>query len=366
MKLGKIISIILFIISLMLVFQFNSIANLVTQNNFKIESEVTFNSNSDFENRATLVTTSKSYVVLDKNVIEMYDSKGTPIWSKPLSSQNTVIASGNKRIAVAEKKAGDIFILDEYGEIQASLLGIGALANIKLFEDQILGVVKADGVLNLYDEKLNLLGMTKLPSGEMVDFDVNIEKQDIIMGILDLSRTDFNSKLVIAGFNGNIISGSNLIQDVILDIIQMKNAFWVVTDNAIRIYDYDSNLLNEVVLDRLINNIYYDANLDTLYLQLMNDASQLDNPKSKHTLVSYNAEGNLIYDVDLNIDDCKGLKRFNDYLCLYNNEELYFIDDAGHIAERYRGEDEIKDVLLTHSNTFGIVYDNRMSIYTAK
>lgn len=366
MKRGKFFSLVVLAMCLLGVFNYSQIGHLFLQNDYKSIEEIDFNTNSDFENRASVAKVQSGFVILEKDTLKFYNAMGILLWTKPLNSQNTLLSTGNHKVVVAEKKAGDVFVLDENGDISASLLGIGAITDVRIFEDKILGVVKSDGNLNIYDEKLNLLGITKLPSGEMIDFEINTEKQDVVMGILDLSRTDFNSKIVIAGFNGNIISGSNLIQDVIFDIHLTSDYMWIITDRQIKLYDYDSQLIKEIDLDRLINVIYYDDDMQKLYLQLTNGESQFDNPRAEQTLVSYDQDGNVLYDIDLTLESSTGMKTFGDKLCLYNENQMVFIESDGKINGNYKGKEVIRDVLLTHDNTFGIVYDNSIEVYVEK
>jgi hypothetical protein len=354
------------ILSLGLVFQANHIVRWFTKTSFEKTQQIEFNKNSDFEYRATLTSMDDAFVVIEKDAVYLYDSSGIRLWSKQLSSQNTLVASGRQKMVLAEKKAGDIFVLDEKGNIMASVLGIGSMQSLKFFDDTYVGAIMTDGTLNIYDEKMNLMGVTKLPNGEMIDFGVNVKRQDIVMGILDLSRTDFNSKLVIAGFNGNIISGSNLIQDVIFDLDLTDDAMWITTDHQLRIYNYDSELLHEISLDRLINGIYFDKAAARMYLQLTNEESELSNPKSKQTLVCYDSGGNVIYDIPLTLTQINGIKGFGNKICIYNDNNVYFYDAEGNLLESYSTVEAIRDVLLTSANTFGIVYDNSMDIYVEK
>ncbi|MBS7526556.1 hypothetical protein KHM83_07700 [Fusibacter paucivorans] len=366
MKRWKFFSVVSLALSIFIVFQGNHIIQWFTKTSFEKVHQIEFNKNSDFEYRATLVNMDDAYVVIEKDAVYLYNATGELMWSKPLSSQNTLVASGKREFVLAEKKAGDIFVIDEKGNIKASVLGIGALQSLKIFDDTYVGAVMTDGTLNIYDEKMNLMGVTKLPNGEMIDFDVNAKRQDIVMGILDLSRTDFNSKLVIAGFNGNIISGSNLIQDVIFDLDLTDDAMWITTDHQLRLYNYDSELLHEISLDRLVNGIYFDEIAERMYLQLTNEESELSNPKSKQTLVCYDSSGKIVYDIPLTLTEINGIKGFDDKMCLYNDNNVYFYDSSGKLLEHYTTVEAIRDVLLTRANTFGIVYDNSMDIYVEK
>jgi len=362
----RLLSLICLGISLLIVFEFDQIWYLFSKTSYENVAQITFNKNSDFEYRATLVNLEHGYIVMEQSSLIYYDHVGNKIWSKNLNSENTLIAEGKDRLVIAEKKAGDIFILSESGEILASILGLGKLVDIKFFEDTFVGALKADGNLNMYDEKLNLLGITNLPKGEMITYDVNTDHQDIVMGILDLSRTDFNSKLVIGGFNGTIMSGSNLIQDLVYAIDLAPKSMFVTTDHQLRMYNYDSTLLQEIDFEGTLHHMVYDDVHQHILLQFTNDAISLDNPKAKQTLVCYDDYGEVMYDIALPLDEVEGIKLFGEKLCVFNTNEVVFLDEEGRVHERYRGKEPIKDVLLTALDTFGIVYDNSIVIYAAK
>ena len=366
MKPKKILSLICLGLSLLIIFEFNEIWYVFSKTSYESVAQITFNKNSDFEYRATLDHLDEGFVVMEQSSLTFYDELGNRIWSKNLTSENTLISTGTDRFVIAEKKAGDVFILSQSGEILSSILGLGKITDVNLFEDTFVGVLKADGNLNMYDEKLNLLGVTNLPKGEMITYDVNAEHQDIVMGILDLSRTDFNSKLVIGGFNGTIMSGSNLIQDLIYAIDLTPKEMFVTTDHQLRIYTYDSTLIQAIDFDRTLHHIVFDSVAQQILLQLTNDEASIDNPKAKQTLVCYDAKGQIIFELTLPLDEIEGVKLFKDKLCVYNTREVVILDKEGRVQERYLGKEPIKDVLLTTLDTFGIVYDNSMVVYAKK
>ena len=181
----KILSLICLGVSLLIIFEFGEIWYVFSKTSYENVAQVSFNKNSDFEYRATLVNLEDGYVVVEQSSLTFYDELGNRIWSKILNSENTLISKGTDRFVIAEKKAGDVFILNKSGEILSSILGLGKITDVKFFEDTFVGVVKADGNLNMYDEKMNLLGVTNLPKGELITYDVNTDHQDIVMGILD-------------------------------------------------------------------------------------------------------------------------------------------------------------------------------------
>lgn len=362
----RVLSLICFILCVVLVFGYRDLLLVFSNNTYKMTKQINFNMNSDFEYRATLKCLAKGYTVLEKDEITFYDSSGYRIWSKPLSSQNTLIDTGEALIALAEKKAGDVFLLDTKGAIVSSIIGLGRIEAIRIFDDKYIGVQMSDGSFNMYDKKMNLLGITKLPKGELIAYDVNGDKQDLVMGILDLSRTDFNSKLVIAGFNGTIMSGSNLIEDLIYDIHLSRDEMLITTDQMLNIYDYNSALIASVTFDRTINHTVYEPTNNQMYYQLTNDASTLDNPSAKQTLVSYDSLGKIVFDVALESDTIKGMKLSDEILCLYNDTTVYIYNLSGELLEQYHATESIEDVLLTGTDSFGIVYDNSMDIYTLK
>ena len=369
MNKSRLNSLVIFAIILIIVLKFDLVVAQFSKwvkEDFKVINQVIYNQNVDFENRAEILDVGSHYVILDQSKLKMYDDEGIPIWEKEVSTQNVLMASGQSSIALVEKKSGDVFIVDMKGNIKASHFGFGSVKGLKYFNEKYVGLLKTDGTLTILDEKLEVLSNTVLPKGEIIDFSINIKKQDIVAVVLDLSRKDFNTKLVIATFNGEIISGSNLFSEIAYQLWLSDDQINIITDSQMMAYDYDCNLQFSVKFDRTLRKVYYEPDKGQFYFNMINEEGQIDNPKAQNAIMVINNRGEKIVEFDANIEQIEGLKIMDNRLMAFNHEKIVFFNEEGKLVDTYAGKDEILDVIILDETHFAVAYINHMDLYILK
>lgn len=357
------------VLSILLVFGFNQMSALVSRTikeDYKQSEKIIYNQNDDFENGALVSSTKDHYIVLEPDSLKCYGSSGRLLWTKTVASHNTLMATGDKTVVIADKKAGDVYVLDQEGMIVSSQLRMGSLRDLKFFNSGYIGLFKEDGTLLIYDLQMKFISSVSLPKGEMIDFDINDKYQDIIAMILDLSRTDFNSKMVIATYNGSIISGSNMLRDVVYDVTCTEDSIIVTTDEGVNVYDYDSQLIEKVPFNRTLNALAYDRDHDQMVYQLNNTDSEIENPQAENSIIVIDAKGKTVKSFDLDQSDIIEVKAFaNRYYCL-SASELVIYNSQGEKIETYKGTEDINSLLITNADSFALVYGNFIDLYEKK
>ena len=251
--------IVLLICILFVMMQFESIvseASKLFNENYKLKNQIYFNLNNDFEYRAQIFTIDDAFVIVGRAKVQYISNEGELIWEKDVSSQNVSVAPGTNFFILAEKKAGDIFVINKQGEIIEKRFALGAIESVKSFDDGYVGVIKADHEFVLLDQKLKTVCSTKLPSGIILDYDLMANRQNIAFLLLDLNHTEFNSKLVITTFNGNIVSGSNIAEEIGYGMTLLKDKIVVLVDNALFYYDYNGKRIHEVNIEQTISSFF--------------------------------------------------------------------------------------------------------------
>ncbi|GAU77858.1 DUF5711 family protein [Fusibacter sp. 3D3] len=369
MNKSRLNSLIIFVICLIIVLKFDFVVAQFSKwvkEDFKVINRVIYNQNVDFENRAEILKVASRYVILDQSKLKVYDDEGIPIWEKEVATQNVLMASGKSSIALVEKKSGDVFIVDMKGNIKASHFGFGSVKGLKYFDEQYVGLLKTDGTLTILDEKLEVLSNTVLPKGEIIDFSINIKRQDIVAVVLDLSRKDFNTKLVIATFNGEIISGSNLFSEIAYQLWLSDDQINVITDSQMMAYDYECNLRFSVPFDRTVRKVLYEPEKGQFYFNVVNENGQIENPKAQNAIMVINNVGETHIEFDAGMDNIEGLKIMDKRLMAFNHEKIIFFNEEGKMVDTYIGKDEILDVIILDDTHFGIAYINHMDLYILK
>lgn len=363
----KSLSLIVLLICILFVMQFESIvseASKLFNENYKLKNQIYFNLNNDFEYRAQIFTIDDAFVIVGRAKVQYISNEGELIWEKDVSSQNVSVAPGTNFFILAEKKAGDIFVINKQGEIIEKRFALGAIESVKSFDDGYVGVIKADHEFVLLDQKLKTVCSTKLPSGIILDYDLMANRQNIAFLLLDLNHTEFNSKLVITTFNGNIVSGSNIAEEIGYGMTLLKDKIVVLVDNALFYYDYNGKRIHEVNIEQTISSFLL-SNDSYLYLNNQgNNNITIETPPEK--LISLNAQGDILEDFKPDLLSVLGMKKLGDQLMIFNKDQVQIIGSAGEVKEVYNATDEIKAIHVINDTSFAIEYINHLDVYTQK
>ncbi len=367
MKRGHGLSWLMLLLSVLFVMQFENIvsqASKLVDENYKKSNQIFFSLNNDFEYRAQIFTIEDAFLIVGRTSVQYISSEGRILWEKDVSSQNVSVAAGSNYFVLAEKKAGDVFVINREGEIIAKRFALGAIESIQSFDDAYFGVLKTDNTLILLDKKLKTVCSTLLPKGVIIDYEVDIEKQNIAVVLLDLTRKEFNSKLVIASFGGSITSGSNISGEIAYDMKLFKNHIAILVDTGILYYGFDGKLENTFAADQTISSFILEAQ-PWLYLK-QQEAVTLPIDAKTERLVQVSGTGKILNTFEPPITPIDGLKRFGENLVAFNTERVVIVNMAGKVVESYSGTEKITDVHLLGDKSFAIEYINHLDIYTLK
>lgn len=369
MRKGNGLSILILILSIGLVFQFDSVvagvSKWISDDYVKAETYI-FNQNDDFENRGEIITLKDGYVIIDPTEVKYIDTSGKAIWRKELSSQNFKVAGGKKILALADRKAGDIFVLNDNGEITATVMGLGIIERVKIFEDAYIAALKETGEILMFDNKLKHISSMQLPKGNVLDFSINTQRQDIAAMVLDLSRNTFNSKFFLAALNGNINSGTNLNYEIAYHMDLKSESIRILADEALHIYDYKGSATAHVPFEQTLHHFVEHADSGELWVNLVGQSSSLIDPEAASEIVVYDVNGEEISRFVPPLETINGMVSFGSDTMLYNDYEIVVVDRVGKIVETYRGVETIKNIHTLDNRGFAIEYFNKLEVYVRK
>lgn len=352
------------LLSIFFVMQFENIMSQATKlldTDYKHVNAVYFNLNNDFEHRAQIMTTDEAFIIVGREKVQYLSKEGTLLWEKTVSSKNVSISSYKSEFVLAEKKAGDLFILNKKGEITEKRFALGAIESIKCFDDGYIGVLKTDNEFILLDKKLKTLCSTQLPKGKIIDFDVDVAKQNIAILILDLNQKSFNSKLVLASFNGNIISGSNIEQEIAYDMKLYDQQIAVLVDDGYKLYDFTGKLQNEYPMEQTIGGFELSEPTWIYLKQQTTDVLEVTD-----RIVALDREAKTVKEFKTKFNPINGLMTIGKNLLLYNEENVAIVDTTGKVLETYKGSETIRAVHMLGSESFAIEYINHLDVYMKK
>lgn len=364
MKKGRALSWLVLLLCILLVMQFENVisqASRLVDQNYRMANKVFLGLNNDFEHRAQIITINDAFVIIGRTSVQYIASDGRMIWEKDVSSQNVSVGPGKNAFVMAEKKAGDVFVVNRKGEIENKRFSMGAISSVKMFDDGFVAVLKADNELMLLDDKLKTVCSTILPKGVIIDYEIDASKQNIAIILLDLSRKAFNSKLILTSFNGNIVSGSNLSEKIVYNMRLNRDKIAVLSDTGLLLFDFNGKLVDDTPFEQTLKNFSMDSDIVLHMTGNTNDQSLVSD-----RLVIMNYSGETLKDLAVKIDDAIGVRAFGDRIIMFSDEVAVILDKEGKVSESYYGSESIKDIHIIGSHSFAIEYVNHLEIYTLK
>ena len=367
MKKGKALSWLVLLLSVFFVMQFENVisqASRLIHSNYKMTNQVFFNQNNDFEHRAHIFSIDDAFIIVGKTAVQYIASDGRVIWEKDVSSQNVSVGAGENAFVLVEKKAGDVFLIGKAGEIIEKRFSVGAVESVKMFSEGYIGVLQKNNKFMLLDKHLKTVSDVQLPKGEVVTYDLDPNHQSLAFAILDLTRREFNSKLVFVSYNGNITSGSTISERIVYDVKIMKDCVATLTDDGLIFFDYSGKQIGSYEPEQTISGFTLQ---DQMWLYLgKKDADNVTINPEVEKLVQINSSGEVTQTIELKISDVKGIKNFGSQLIAYSDEMMVIINNEGKILDTYYGTETIVDVHTIGSHSFAIEYINYLDIYTLK
>lgn len=363
---SKILSAMILFLSLIFVMQFEGLATRVINDGYRLSSQTQFNLNNRFEYRAQIVTMETAYVIVDPTELIYISASGDPLWKKDIASQNVGASMGSKWMVLCENKAGDLFVLNQNGDIIAEHLGLGPIEEIKVLENTYIGILMKSGELILMSSKLELISATTLPKGSIIDYGLNNTHTDIVVTLLDLSRKSFNTKLVFLNLNGDIKSGSHIYESIAYHTALMSDKIVMVVDEGLLFYNYMGEIEKQITIDRTIQNFLFHDDEQAIYMHLIHGLSDLENPNPRSEMVVYTYGGEVVRTFEPPIDEILGMNAFGSNLLIYGKNEIAVLSSEGKVLFYERISDEIRAVHNIKDESYAIETINRLDVYIKK
>lgn len=367
MKKGRALSWLVLLLSVFFVMQFENVisqASRLIHSNYKMTNQVFFNQNNDFEHRAQIFSIEDAFVIVGKTAVQYIASDGRVIWEKDVSSQNVSVGAGKNTFVLAEKKAGDLFLVNKAGEILEKRFSVGAIESVRMFSDGYIGVLQKNNAFMLLDKHLKTVSVVQLPKGEVMAYGLEPNHQSLAFVILDLTRREFNSKLVFVAYNGNITSGSTISEKIVYDLKVMKDSVATLTDEGLLFFDYTGKQIGSYEPEQIISGFTME---DQMWLYLgKKDASNITVNPETEKLVQVNNNGEPIETIELKIPDVKGIEVFGNQLVAFSDKMMVILNNEGKILDTFYGTEAIMNVHTIDSHSFAIEYINYLDIYTLK
>ncbi|MCD6435515.1 MAG: hypothetical protein J7L15_03935 [Clostridiales bacterium] len=215
---GRIISLILFIIINIIIFNrgtiYGSIKSIVGFGDLQIRELKTVKFDYNIE-RGII----PKIFILDEYILSIVDTKitlytdeGEAKWQQTDDFGDVIVAGNKNFFAVADYLKGNIYIYDYRGNINANINEIGEVADIKVSkEGYIMIQMEESNSILIYDPKLNLISKVDVNKGAIISCDFNEKSNFLFIGTLNMEKEQLNSYIYKYDLNYTLCHSSYMI-----------------------------------------------------------------------------------------------------------------------------------------------------------
>lgn len=328
---------------------------LFRNNTFQQLNVVAFNPNPNFKYRTQILVDPESYLIADPLELISVDLSGERRWSRPLASQNYGGALSSDYMLFYEKKAGDLFLLNTHGEILKTKMAMGEVEDARLWSNGTMGILQ-DRTLSILNTDLEKTTHLVIPEGHILDFHFTPSRNTYVATVIDLSRQNFNTKVIFYTSAGHIKSGRHFYNEIAYGLHYNENEIILVTDENIHFFDYQGTKKYSVSLDKRVKNFIYSPHYDEIIV-LVEDENQVE------FIIRYDLMGRQVFTFENPFPDPKGMAAMREHLILFNDDKWVFMNHSGVITETYRAKDRIHGIHVADHRHFAVSYINRIDFY---
>ena len=181
---GKLVSLLLFIIINIIIFNrgtiYGNVKSIIGFGDLQVSELKTV----EFEYNVERGIIPKIFI-LDEYVLSIVDTKitlftdeGEAKWQQTNDFENVLVDGNGNFFSVVDYLKGNIYIYDYRGNINASLLEVGEISDMKVTEEgYVMVLMEASNAIMTYDPELNLISRVAINKGDVVSFDFNEDNQ---------------------------------------------------------------------------------------------------------------------------------------------------------------------------------------------
>lgn len=208
------------------------------------------------------------------------DLEGNALWDRKMS-EDLILDQSRNDLLVVEKQKGNIYQIDNEGEIVRSLIGIGNVLDAKSYQDGSISIRLNDNkTLLYYDQAMKQRASIQVQEGTIIASSLNIDSQKVAILVLNEKKGKIQSDIYLYDLDGKFIEKTT-VERLILDIFVTTTEVIIVGSEDVTSYDFEFNRTSQ----EIFNSIQKIERIDD-HLLLINQVQE-GSDVTKNELISY-------------------------------------------------------------------------------
>lgn len=328
----------------------------------EVVNTIEYSSALEFESDVYIHVSENFLVKCENKEFILYDNAGNPIWLKEFHAYEPLASVYGDKLAVADGSAGDIYLIDNKGNVLGSVFGLGKIDSIQLVENNLVVSLKTEGNILVYDMTLAEVGRIVLPTGDLITYDMS-EKDDVLaVSVMKMDGSNFYSSVILYSINGDMLGATNFERQLIYGLKVYDFGIVGVSDEQVFNLSFDNQLVWERPIDRLVNAFTFSDD-GFLCLNLIKDAEDLTDTRPLNVLQILDLNKNTILlelEIGMNVDK---LTLSENHIAIYGDDKLYIMDMEGKVVLLQPVETEVRNFYWLDNESLIVEHIDKINIY---
>ncbi len=343
-----------------LVFNRNNIVSLFDES---LKSEISVKKVQSY-NLASLKSADSVYASDNRyyfyynNKVTCYGLDGSEIWNKEFKGEVTFMKSP-VGILIVEKNNGNVYLFDENGELQNSILGLGEV-NFAEFSIDGRCVIRLNDnkSILIYDKHMNKIADVIIGDGTIIDHNINFDTDRISILVLKDIKGEISSEVLVVGMDGKTIH-KKAYNEKLLSILTNYDGYLFLYKNKVALYN--SNLKEKRSKRVNVHDIRY-FNFTPNSIIIINDESK-NNVENNYYFKTYDINENKI-GINAKIDVKYNKIVFKDgiFVAVVDNRiDLY--NQSGTLIYTKEQKGQIENLFILDEGHLLVLEENLLTLY---
>ncbi len=356
----NILSGIVLVVVALLVFNRNSIVSLFTPQD---QREINVRKISSYK-LASLRSADSIYASEDRyyfyynDRVTCYGLDGKKIWHKDFENDVSFLDT-QSGVLIAEKSVGNIYLFDENGELQKSILGLGEI-NFAEFGLDGRCVVRLNNnrTIMTYDSKMKLISEFTIDEGTIIEHNSNFDTDRIALLILRDVNGDVSSYVQIIDMDGTVIHEKSY-NEKLLAILSNYDGYLFLYQNKVTLYD--SKLREQKRKKVKINDIRY-FNFSPNVIIILNDESR-NKIENNYYFKTYDINENKIgINAEIDVKYNKIIFKDGIFAAIVDNRiDVY--NQSGTLIHSKEQKSQVVNLYILDENHLLVLEENLLTLY---
>lgn len=322
---------------------------------------------SNYEN-PSIYAYDKYLTILNKNVLEIYDSSSKKEYELEIPVSDAVYASSNRFLAIAQANGQKIYFVSDGNILWQNELD-GEIKKINVNKNGYVSIITEEAnyktVVSTYSPAGKKLFKNYLSSTTAVDTSISNDNKYLAIAEVNTSGTLIQSSIRIVSVEkaqtepeNAVIYTYNAESNILITKLQYqdKNRLISMYDSGIHsLIDEKDEVLVSFNEDKIT---FGSIKLNNYVVYTAEKNSGLF---SSNTQVNLKNTGNDKQNIYTAKGVVKSIDTYEDNVALNIGSEIHFINTNGWLTKKYTSEKEVKDIVLA-DKIAGIVYKDKIDI----